>query len=218
MKLLLTSAGITNKSISEAFFKLVNKKPEDTALAFIPTAANIEDGDKDWFINDLLNLKKQNLKSIDIVDISALEKDNWLPRLRKADVLFFEGGNTYHLMRWLNKSGLTELLPEMLKDKVYVGLSAGSMVTGKDLALKISQTVYGEDLDETEELKALSYVDFYFLPHLNSEWFPKVNEDEIKKVASNMKEKIYALDDDSALVVENGKVEIVSEGKYIVLN
>ena len=53
MKLLLTSGGITNKSIADALFELVGKKPEDTALVFIPTAANVETGDKSWFINDL---------------------------------------------------------------------------------------------------------------------------------------------------------------------
>ena len=112
MKLLLTSGGITNKSIADALFELVGKKPEDTSLVFIPTASNVEKGDKDWLIDDLVNLKKQNFKSIDIADISAIDKKLWLPRMEEADVLFFEGGNTYHLMEWMNKSGLTEILPE----------------------------------------------------------------------------------------------------------
>ena len=135
MKLLLTSGGITNKSIAKALFDLVGKKPEDTSLVFVPTASNIEKGDKDWLIDDLVNLKKQNFKQIDIADISAVGKEIWLPKMEEADVLFFEGGNSYYLMEWMNKSGLTKILPELLKTKVYVGLSAGSMVTGKDLAL-----------------------------------------------------------------------------------
>ena len=69
MKLLLTSGGITNELIAMALFDLVGKKPEDTLLAFIPTALNVEVGDKSWLINDLVNLKKQNFKSIDIADI-----------------------------------------------------------------------------------------------------------------------------------------------------
>lgn len=59
MKLLLTSGGLTNKSIEKALFELVGKKPEDTSLCFIPTAATAEMGDKDWFINDLKNIDKQ---------------------------------------------------------------------------------------------------------------------------------------------------------------
>ena len=174
MKLLLTSGGITNPSISKALFELVGKRPQDTSLVFIPTASNLEMGDKDWLINDLINLKNQNFKYIDTADISAVPKNIWLPKFEAADVLFFEGGETSYLMEWINKSGLKEILPELLKTKVYVGLSAGSCVTGKDLCLKISQTLYDEDLDKTDEIAGLNYVDFYFLPHLNSEWFPKL--------------------------------------------
>lgn len=218
MKLLLTSDGITNKSIANALFDLVGKKPEDTSLIFVPTASNVEKGDKGWLIDDLINLKKQNFKLIDIADISAVDEKIWKSKFEKADVLFFEGGNTYHLMEWINKSGLIRLLPEMLKTKVYVGVSAGSMVTNSDLALKISQMVYEEDLDKTEDMKGLGYVDFYFLPHLNSEYFKKLRESTIREVTQGMKERIYAMDDDSALKIVDGKVEVISEGKWFVIN
>ncbi len=97
MKLLLTSGGITNKSIANALFELVDKKPENTSLVFIPTASNVERGDKNWLINDLINLKNLNLKEIEIADISATEEKIWRPKLEQADVLFFEGGNAYCL-------------------------------------------------------------------------------------------------------------------------
>jgi len=147
MKLLLTSNGISNSSIANALFSLTGKKPEETTLVFIPTASNVETGDKDWLIKDLLNLKKLNFKSIEITDISAVDEKIWKPSFERADVLFFEGGNTYHLMRWLNKSGLAKILPELLKDKVYVGVSAGSMVSNPDLALKLSQIIYENSSD-----------------------------------------------------------------------
>lgn len=54
------------------------------------------------------------------------------------------------MMEWINKSGLVSLLPKLLETKVYVGVSAGSMVTSKDLALKVSQLVYEEDLDKKD--------------------------------------------------------------------
>jgi len=120
MKLLLTSGGITNKSIANALFQLTKKKPEDTTIVFIPTASNVESGGKDWLITDLVNLQKLNFKSIEITDISAVEEKIWRPSIERADVLYFEGGNTYHLMRWIKKSGLIKLFPELLKDKVYV--------------------------------------------------------------------------------------------------
>jgi len=218
MKLLLTSGGLANSSIANALFELTGKRPEETTVAFIPTASNVEVGDKDWLIADLINLKKQNFKSIEITDISAVNEKIWRPSLERADILFFEGGNAYHLMRWLNKSGLTDLLPELLKDKVYVGVSAGSMVTNPDLNLKLSQVIYEEDMSETKELKGLNFVDFYFLPHLNSEWFEKMRKENIEKAAQEINRTIYALDDNSALKIIDGKIEVVSQGKWFAIN
>lgn len=218
MKLLLTSSGLTNSSIANALFDLTGKKPEETTIVFIPTASNVETGDKDWFITDLLNLKKQNFKSIEITDISAVDEKIWKPSLERADVLFFEGGNTYHLMRWINKTGLTKLLPELLKDKVYVGVSAGSIVTNPNLALKLSQQIYEEDMLETEEMNGLNFVDFYFLPHLNSEWFKKMRRENIEKVGLEINKPIYALDDNSALKIVDDKIEVISEGEWFVIN
>ena len=218
MRLLLTSSGLTNSSIANALFELTGKKPEETTVVFIPTASNVETGDKDWLISDLINLKKQNFKSLEITDISAVDEKIWKPSLERADVLFFEGGNTYHLMRWLDKSGLTKLLPELLKDKVYVGVSAGSIVTNPDLALKLSQQIYEEDMLETEEMKGLNFVDFYFLPHLNSEWFKKMRRANIKKVGLETNRPIYALDDQSALKIVDDKIEVISEGEWFVIN
>lgn len=217
MKLLLTSAGITNASIATALWELVGKKPENTSLAFVPTAANLEIGDKGWFIDDLVHLKEQGFKRIDIADISAVDIDIWKAKMDCADVLFFEGGDTHHLMEWMNRSGLSAVLPGYLKTKVYVGVSAGSMVTNKDLALKISQILYDEDFDRTEETPALNLVDFYFLPHLNSDDFQNVREETIKAVTKDMTETIYALDDQSALKVVDGNVEVISEGKWFAV-
>ncbi len=218
MKLLLTSSGITNKSIADALFELVGKKPEDTSLVFIPTASNVEQGDKEWLINDLINLKNLNLKQIEIADISAVDESIWKPKLEEADILFFEGGNTYYLMEWIRKSGLENLLPKLLETRVYVGVSAGSMVTNKNLALNLSQVVYGEDLDRTEEMTGLQYVDFYVLPHLNNEYFAGLRKENIEKAIQGMTEKIYVLDDNSALKVIDGKIEIISEGEYLEFN
>jgi len=219
MKLLLTSGGLTNTSIAKALFELVGKKPEETTLAFIPTAANVEEGDKGWLINNLYNIKKQNLKRIDIVDISALPKEIWLPRLETADILFFSGGNTSHLMYWLEKSGLAELMPDLLKTRVYAGISAGSIVTAPSLALSSEdKKLYYEETFGYKNEKSLRFVDFHISPHLNSPYFPKARKEFLEEIAKEIKEPIYALDDQSAIKVVDGEVEIVSEGKYFVFN
>lgn len=94
MKLLLTSSGFTNKSIANSLLELSGKPFAELKLAFVPTAANIESGGKEWLINDLHNCNKLGFAEIDIVDISALPKENWEARLKAADVLMFSGGVT----------------------------------------------------------------------------------------------------------------------------
>ncbi len=218
MRLLLTSAGLTNESITNALIDLVGKKAGDISLVFIPTASNIEKGDKGWLIDDLINLKKQNFKSIDIVDISALKKKIWLEKFESADILIFGGGNTYHLMKWIKKSGLKKILPKLLKTKVFFGISAGSMVTSKNLGTDIEKNLYEEKSNLNKNMPGLNFINFYFLPHLNSSYFPKLNENVIKDMVKDIKEKIYIMDDNSALKIIDTKVEIISQGKYIILN
>lgn len=219
MKLLLTSNGLSNQSITNALFELVGKPASDTHIAFIPTAMNVATGSKEWFIDDLFNIKKQEPKFIDIVDISALPKDVWIPRLKEADVLFFSGGNSFHLMRWIDESGLVALLPELLKTRVWAGISAGSMVTNPTLALSSKdKQIYYEEKFGYKTDKALGFVNFYTRPHYNSPDFPHANKKYLENMAKDFSDTIYALDDNSAIKVIDGKVEVISEGEYLILN
>lgn len=217
MKLLLTSAGISNNSIAKAFEEMVGVVGEKVKIAVIPTASNVEEGDKGWLIKDYQNLKDRNYQ-VDIVDISALPKEIWLSRLEAANVLLFEGGNTFYLMSWLRKSGLDKQLTELLKTRVYTGVSAGSMVPTVSLRMSTSQKTYSEQTFPLENDNGLGLVNFHVRPHLNSEFFPKAREEYIKEIAKEIPEPIYAIDDQTAVKVVDGNTEIVSEGKYLVYN
>ncbi|HOX10554.1 MAG TPA: Type 1 glutamine amidotransferase-like domain-containing protein [Candidatus Moranbacteria bacterium] len=218
MKLLLTSGGLSNKSIIDALLELTEKPFSELDLAFIPTASNVEEGDKDWLIDDLITLKNLGFKQIDIVDISAIPQDVWKPRLEEADVLFFEGGNTFHLMYWLEKSGLKELLTEMLKTRIYVGVSAGSMVACRNLDLSTSERLYSEAVEEYAKDEGMGFVDFLIRPHLNSPYFPNVNLENLEKMSKELPETFYAIDDNTAIKIVDGKMEVISEGVWKKFN
>ena|SRR3989344_2015911 len=218
MKLLLTSGGLTNNSITKALLKLIAKPFSKANLLFIPTAANVEENDKWWLIKDLELFNNLNLKNIDIVDISAVPQDIWRPRLEHADVLVFGGGNTYHLMYWLEKSGLKSLLPEMLKTKIYVGISAGSMVTSNKLLLSESPRFYSQELGKYKGTEGLGHVSFNIRPHLNSPDFPAIRIKKLAIRAKTISETIYAIDDQTAIQVIDGSVTVVSEGDWKKFN
>ncbi len=214
MKLLLTSGGISNKSIEKAFFDLTGKPREEIKVAYIPTAGNVEPGDKWWMIEDLVTLKDMGLGQIDIVDISALPKKTILERLEEANVFFVEGGNTFYLIHWIKKSGLKEILPELLKTRVWVGVSAGSMAVGKSILNDVDRAIAKDILGEDVGIEGLGYVKFSFKPHYLSTYFQDRNKDTVAKEAEKIAEPLYLLDDNSAIVVDGDKMEVISEGKW----
>lgn len=215
MKLLLTSAGLTNNSIIKELERLLGSSCKGIKLAFIPTAANIENGDKSWLIEDYNNCLKAGFE-IDIVDISAVPKEIWLPRLESSEVILFGGGNTFHLMHWMQKSGLVNLLPELLKTRIYVGISAGSCMAGATIFNSV-QNLFGEKY-ELEIKEGLGLVNFQVIPHLNSPYFEKIRKENLEIASKDLNESIYAIDDNSAVIVLNNEPRIVSEGEWCKFN
>jgi len=214
MKLLLTSGGLTNPTIEHALSKLINIPNTETNVVFIPTAANIEEGDKEWLLYNYLELKKQSYRFIDIVDISALPQDIWLPRLKKANAIFVGGGNTYYLMAWLKKSGLSKLFPELLKTRVYVGISAGSILVTPSLQLSTSPKKCAEKIYPIDGDAGLGLVNFQIRPHLNNKHFPKLTIDYIQQAIKEISDPVYAIDDNTAVLVNENNIEVASEGLW----
>lgn len=218
MKLLLTSGGLMNDSISKALRDLAGRPFQELNLAFIPTAANIEEGNKDWLIADLEDCKRLGFAEVDIVDISALPQAIWQKRLERADILFVGGGNTFHLMHWLHKSGLSEVLPEMLKTRVYVGVSAGSMVATPSIRFADSEKAAAEEIDGKVDDEGLGLVDFLVEPHINNAYFPELTFEYVQEGSLHTDLPIYALDDQSAITVIDGVTTVISEGKWEKFN
>lgn len=191
------------------------RKPFSKAkLVFIPTAANISSRDKKWLINDLNNCAKLGFGKINILNIDATPQSRiWRPRLEEADVILFGGGDTSYLLHWIRKSGIDKALPRLLKMRVYVGISAGSIVAGPDLSLL--KMYYGE---EPRREKALRLVSLHFRPHFSSPHFPKARTKYLTRLAKKLRGPMYALDDNSALEVINDKIKVITEGKYLFVD
>lgn len=220
MKLLLTSAGIANKTIENELRELIGKDNfKGIKMLFCTTASNYEGGEmNDWVIKDLEIVKKLGFK-IDICDINGISIDNFLPRFEWADVFFFEGGNTQWLRNCIRNSGFEEHVLELLKTRVWIGASAGSCVLCPTVC-NSCQDLFDEDI-EGFPMDGLGLVDFQFVPHLNSEEFSKINIENLEKAGKNLQEidgnKLYIVDDNGAVSVNNENVKIVSEGKWDII-
>jgi len=218
MKLLLTSAGIKNASIRDALIDLLGKPiPESSALC-IPTASYghpLAGPGAAWrFVagqeprTPMCELGWVSLGVLELTALPSIDDELWVPMVKETDVLLVNGGDPLYLCHWMRQSGLADLLPS-LDETVWVGLSAGSMVMtpriGEDFVIWKPST----GGDET-----LGVVDFSIFPHLDHEALPENTMADAEKWAAGLEVPAYAIDDETAITVTDGTVEVVSEGHW----
>jgi dipeptidase E len=217
MKFLLTSAGIKNTSIHNALVDLLGKPIAESNALCIPTAGyghpHGSPGGAWRFITGRATTPMCELgwKSLGVLELTALPsigEERWVPWVREADVLLVNGGDALYLCYWMRQSGLADLLPS-LPEKVWVGLSAGSMV----MTPRIGEDFVGWKPPNGGD-EALGMVDFSIFPHLDHEMLPENTMADAEKWASGLDVPSYAIDDDTAIQVVDGAVEVVSEGHW----
>jgi dipeptidase E len=218
VKLLLTSAGVRNASIREALVALLGKPIAESNALCIPTAQyghpSVGPGVMSWqFISGTSELPMVDLgwKSVGVLELTALpsiDEERWVPLVRETDVLLVAGGDALYLRYWMQESGLADLLPS-LSETVWVGLSAGSMVMTPRI---------GEDFvrwrPPTGDDSTLGLVDFSICPHLARDGMPGNSMAEAEEWAAGISGPAYAMDDETAIKVVDGTVEVVSEGHW----
>ena len=218
MRLLLTSAGVKNTSIQAAVVDLLGKPIADSSALCIPTAAyghpQVGPGEGAWrFIsgrsdNPMCELGWKSLGVLELTALPSIDEERWVPLVRGTDVLLASGGDALYLCHWMRESGLADLLPS-LSEMVWVGLSAGSMVMTPRI---------GEDFVQwrppTGDDRTLGIVDFSICPHLAQEGMPGNSMAEAESWAASIEGPAYAIDDETAIKVTDGNVEVVSEGQW----
>jgi dipeptidase E len=212
MKLVLCSEGFHTQNSVQACVNLVGKPQDKITFAVINEAYAAEHGDKKWVLSNLNDVAKNFPAEMDIVNLLALPLNEVEERIMQKDAIFVLGGHTDYLMSVFLKTGFATLLPKLLESKVYVGSSAGSMVIGKRLSSESFQTMYKEVVG-FGITKYLELVDFTITPHIDSNEFPG-RKDKLIEAAKKNDGKIYGLRDDSAIVVQGNKIEIIGSKPY----
>jgi len=215
MRLLLTSAGIKNASIHSALIELLGKSTEEASALCIPTGSyghyNFAGA---WrFINGksptpMVELGWKSLGVLELTALPSLDRERWVPLVEETDVLLVGGGDALYLAHWMRESGLAELLPN-LPDTLWVGLSAGSMVMTPRIGEDFVEWRSPSGGDET-----LGVVDFSIFPHVDHPDLPENTMAEAERWAATIPNPAYAVDDDTAMKVNDGTVEVVSEGHW----
>jgi len=216
MKLLLTSAGIKNPSIQDALATLLGKPIADCDALCIPTGlyghpyagprqawrciSGTETG------TPTVGLGWKSVGVLELTALPSLDEERWAPLVRETDVLLAEGGDAAYLSHWMRASGLADLLPSL--KAVWVGVSAGSMVMSPRV---------GEDFVNWESPAGdttLGLVDFSIFPHLDNPDLPWNTIQQAECWAAGLSGPAYAIDDETAIQVVDGTVEVISEGNW----
>jgi dipeptidase E len=217
MRLLLTSAGIKNASIHDALVDLLGKPIAESSALCIPTAAygHPLTPRVAWrFISGqelrtpMCELGWKSLGVLELTALPSIEEKQWVGLVQETDVLLVGGGDALYLCHWMRESGLADLLPS-LRDTVWAGLSAGSMVMtpriGEDFV--VWRPPAGGD-------RTLGIVDFSIFPHVDHEDLPENTMANAEKWAAEIAGPAYAIDDETAIKVTDGTVEVITEGHW----
>jgi dipeptidase E len=220
MKLLLTSAGIKNTTIHDALVDLLRKPIGESSALCIPTAMygsmygpRMPCAGAWRFIagrsaEPMCELGWKSLGVLELTALAGIVEERWVPLVRETDVLLASGGDALYLCHWMRQSGLADVLPS-LDETVWVGLSAGSMV----MTPRIGEDFVGWHPpgggDET-----LGLVDFSIFPHVDHEDLPENTMADAERWAAGIPHSAYAIDDQTAIKVSDGAVDVVSEGHW----
>ena len=219
MKLLLTSGGVTNPSIRDALVDLLGKPITEASALCIPTAQwghpmcgptsvrGFVSGIPPW--GGMATLGWKSLGVLELTALPSIGRERWVPWVRDADVLLVDGGDATFLCHWLRESGLADLFPS-LPQMVWVGVSAGSMV----MTPRIGD--YFVEWPAATDDRTLGLVDFSIFPHLDV--FPGNTLAQAEPWAADIAGPAYAIDDQTAITVVDGVVEVVSEGSWKLLS
>ena len=145
---------------------------------------------------------------LELTALPSIDKELWVPVVQETDVLLVNGGDPLYLCYWMRQSGLADLLPSLRA--VWVGLSAGSMVMAPNI---------GEDFvgwkPPTGGDETLGMVDFSIFPHLDHpDAAGQYHGRTQKNGLPGWHVPAYAIDDETAIKVIDGAVEVVSEGHW----
>lgn len=214
MRLLLTSNGICNE-LRSVFLSLITKNPAQLSVAFITTPAYGEDEDIGWLEDYRNELKNLGIVDIEDLDLKEKTKEELKNILEQKDIIFMNGGNTYYLLKYVRESGFDKLLPQLLNQgKLYVGVSAGSIILGPSIELA-GWNIGTPDTNKVNlaDLTGLYLVPFSILPH-----FEENQREALQQYALQVSYPIYVLTNTQAVLVEDYRYTLVGIGEKLIFN
>jgi len=199
MKHLFLSSYFTN--IGDLFLKyLEDNNIKAKRVTFIPTASKFEE--VDFFVEEAISFFKSIDIKVDILDLSTSPLEDIKNKLEQNDFIYVSGGNTFYLLKELQRTGADKLIKEQINlGKLYIGESAGSIILSSNID-------YIKYMDSNEEVglksfDSLNVVDFYPVPHYKNFPFEESTEEIIQKYGNSINLLPF---NNNEIIVVNGHV------------
>lgn len=200
--LFLTSSFV---DVAEYLEPFVGEKLNGKTITFIPTAS-IPEEYKGYVENDRKAFEKIGL-IVNELDISKLHEDKIKDAVERNGFIYISGGNTFYLLQELKNTGTDKIiLDEIQKGKLYIGASAGSVITAKNIEYieKMDDKTKAEKLND---FNALNIVDFYTLPHHTNQPFKNAVEEILNEYADKI--NLIPISNTEAIQVKGNEIKII---------
>lgn len=200
MKLLLTSAGLQNKKVSDFFVSILPQKPKDCSVLMI---AYIQNSDEQLYADE----SKKELADLGISNIHLFNlKEERINSQRHYDVIYVCGGNTFSILDRMRITGVDKFILNSIKNNevVYFGVSAGSIIAGPN----IKTAGWGSEKDKNiiglKDLTGLGLTNISIFPHFKSHL-----KQEVDDFKNKVNYPVVELTDDKAVFVQGSEYQII---------
>lgn len=196
--MILTSSGYNdvNNYVSEDMIKLFKSISRNKKIMIISNAAPEGTGNYIARENVKSNFLNIGASKVDIVDINEAN----IHSILDYDIIYCLGGNPTYLIELNDKLPLKKYLIEFLKQGIYIGESAGSIILCDDLkwVYKIKKGTKPKYDIELDTYEGLNLTNNKVLPHYN-------------KLTEIVKQKLITYENEN-----NIKITRLEDGEYIL--
>lgn len=182
---------------------------KDLTIAFIPFAA--ADGNYEVYTNKVREALSKKYKVVTATHHNAVDVIN------VADVIMVGGGNTFKLLHDLYQTKAIDAIKEKVNGGIpYIGWSAGSNICGLTIC-----TTNDMPIINPGSFEALQFMKFQINPHYYNITIPGFNGETRDQrlqefLMLNPGVPIVALPEGTALMLDNGKLEIKGGEAFIL--
>jgi dipeptidase E len=129
--------------------------------------------------------------SVDLINLEDLNGQNIIGTFEPYNVIYVYGGNTFYLMHYANISGFKKNIDKIIENKIYVGVSAGTIIACSDIT-PAGWEGHDQNYIGLEDMSGMNLIPYVIMPHWN---------DQIPKEAETYDLEIKYIKDGEAIIV-----------------